>query len=143
MSPKENMRIVRRIYEEVFDRHNLAVIDELYATDFVYHSPGNPDSDREGLKQGFAVYLAAFPDVRMTVEDIFAAEDRVAVRFTARGTHRGEYLGVPPTGRQVTVTAILIHRLVDGKMMEDWEWSDQLGIMQQLGIVSLPQSPAV
>jgi len=139
MSAEENMQIVRRIYEEVFDKHNLAVLDELYATDFVYHSPGNPDLNREGLKQGLSAYVAAFPDVGMTIEDIFAAGDRVAVRFTARGTHQGEYMGVPPTGKQVTITSILIHRLAGGKMVEDWEWEDQLGVLRQLGLVSLPE----
>lgn len=139
MSAEENMQIVRRIYEEVFDKHNLEVLDERYATDFVYHSPGNPDLNREGLKQGLSAYVAAFPDVRMTIEDIFAEGDRVAVRFTARGTHRGEYLGVPPTGKQVTITSILIHRLGGGKMVEDWEWEDQLGVLRQLGLVSLPE----
>ena len=111
MSPEENMCIVRRIYAEVFDRHNLDVINEYYTADFVYHSPGNPDFDRESLKQGLAAYITAFPDVRLTVEDIFAAGDRVAVRFSAIGTQRGEYMDVPPTGKQVTVTSILIHRL--------------------------------
>jgi len=139
MSAEENMRIVRRAYTEVFDRHNLAVVDELYAADFVYHSPGNPDLDREGLKQGFAAYLAAFPDARMTIEDIFAAEDRVAVRFTCHGIHQREYMGIPPSGKQVTMTAILIHRFAGGKWVEDWEWSDRLGVMQQLGVVKLPQ----
>jgi steroid delta-isomerase-like uncharacterized protein len=139
MSAEENMRIVRRIYEQVFDRHNLEVVDELYAANFVYHSPGNPDFDREGLKGAFATYLAAFPDVRMTIEDMFAAGDRVAVRFTCYGTHQGQFMGVPPSGKQVTMTAILIHRLANGKMVEDWEWSDQLGVLRQLGLVSLPQ----
>jgi steroid delta-isomerase-like uncharacterized protein len=135
MSAEENLSIVRRIYTEVFDRHNLAVIDEYYASDFVYHSPGNPDMDREGLKQGFATYLAAFPDVRMTLEDIFAAGDKVAVRFTAPATHTGIFQGVSPTGKQVTISAILIHHLAGGKMVEDWEWSDSLGFMQQLSLI--------
>jgi steroid delta-isomerase-like uncharacterized protein len=138
MSADENMAIVRRIYEQVFDKHNLDVIDELYTSDFVYHSPGNPDFHREGLKQGLGAYVAAFPDVQMTIEDMFAAGDRVAVRFTARGTHQGEYMGVPPTGKQVTVTSILIHRLAGGKMVEDWEWEDQLGVLRQLGLVTFP-----
>ena len=138
MSAEENLAIVRRIYEQVFDKHNLGVIDELYTSDFVYHSPGNPDFDREGLKQGLGAYVAAFPDVRMAIEDMFAAGDRVAIRFTARGTHQGEYMGVPPTGKQVTVTSILIHRLAGGKMAEDWEWEDQLGVLRQLGLVTLP-----
>ena len=137
MSAEENLRIVRQLYKEIFDKHNLAVIDEFYTADFVYHSPGSPDMDRVGLKQGFAAYLAGFPDVRMTIEDVFAAGDKVAVRFTASGTHQGEFMGVPPSGKQVTMTAILIHRLADGKMVEDWEWSDSLGFMQQLGLVSL------
>ena len=95
--------------------------------------------DRVGLKQGFAAYLAGFPDVHMTMEDVFAAGDRVAVRFTCYGTHQGQFMGVPPSGKQVTMTAILIHRLANGKMVEDWEWSDQLGVLRQLGLVSLPQ----
>lgn len=138
-STEENMRIARRVFTEVFDKHNLAVVDELFAADFVYHSPGNPDFDREGLKQGFAAYLAAFPDARMTIEDIFAAGDRVAVRYTCRGAHKGEFMGVPPSGKEVTMSAILIHRLANGKMVEDWEWADNLGFMAQLGIVKLPQ----
>ena len=75
----------------------------------------------------------------MTMEDVFAAGDRVAVRFTACGTHLGEFMGVPPSGKQITMTAILIHRLAGGKMVEDWEWSDSLGFMQQLGLVSMPK----
>ncbi len=138
MSAEENMRIVRHIYEQVFDKHNLGVVDELYTSDFVYQSPGDPDLHREGLKQAFGDYVSAFPDVRMTIEDMFAAGDRVAVRFTARGTHQGEYMGVPPTGKQVTVTSILIHRLAGGRMVEDWEWEDQLGVLRQLGLVTLP-----
>ena len=138
-STEENTRIVRRVFTEVFDKHNLAVVDELFAADFVYHAPGNPDFGREGLKEGFAAYLAAFPDARMTIEDIFAAGDRVAVRYTCRGVHKGEFMGVPPSGKEVTMSAILIHRLANGKMVEDWEWADNLGFMAQLGIVKLPQ----
>jgi steroid delta-isomerase-like uncharacterized protein len=139
MSAEENMRIVRQIYEEVFDKHNLDVLDELYDAEFVYHSPGRPDLGREGLKQGFASELVAFPDTQLTIEDIFAAGDKVAVRFTACGTHQGEYMGIPPTGKQMTMTSILIHRLAGGKMVEDWEWSDQLGVLRQFGLVSLPE----
>jgi steroid delta-isomerase-like uncharacterized protein len=139
MSAEENMRIVRRIYEQVFDKHNLEVFDELYATDFCYHSPAGRDRDRQSLKAAFAAYLAAFPDVRMTIEDMFAAGDKVAVRFAACGTHQSAYLGAPPSGKHVTITAILIHRLAGGKLAEDWEWQDLLGFMQQLGLVSMPQ----
>jgi predicted ester cyclase len=135
MSAEDNIRIIRRIYEQVFDKHNLGVVDEFYTADYVYHGPGFPEFDREGLKNSFAEFLAAFPDVHMSVEDIFAAGDRVASRYVCRGTHQGVFMGIPPTGKQVTGTAILIQRLVDGKVAEDWEWSDGLGFMQQLGLV--------
>jgi steroid delta-isomerase-like uncharacterized protein len=135
MSAEENVAVVRRVYEEVFDKHNVAIVVELYADDFVYHSPGWADLDREGLKRGLAAYLAAFPDAQMIVEDVFGGGDRVASRFTCRGTHRGEYAGVPPTGKQITMTAILTQRFAGGKIAEDWEWSDRLGFMQQLGAI--------
>jgi steroid delta-isomerase-like uncharacterized protein len=139
MSVQENVPLVRRIFDEVFNQHSLAVVDELYAADFCYHAPRLPDLDREDLKQEFSAYLAAFPDTRVSVEDIFGAGDRVATRFTLRGTHQGEYMGVPPTGKPVTLTAILIQRLAGGKVVEDWEWPDNLGFLVQLGVVSLPE----
>lgn len=142
MSAEENMRIVRRAFEEVFDKRNPDAVDELFAADYVFHSPGNPDLNRAEVKQEFAAYLAAFPDLQMTIEDLFAAGDRVASRYTARGTQQGEYMGVPATGKEVTSTSIIIHRLAGGKMVEDWEWNDQLGVMRQLGLVSVLQQRA-
>ncbi len=138
MTADENIEIVRRIFKEVFDLHNVGVVDEFYAPSYVYHSPGEPDSDREGLKQGFTAYLTAFPDAHMVLEDIFAAGDKVASRFNCLGTHRGPYNGIPPTNKQILMSAILIQRLEGGKVVEDWEWGDSLGFMQQLGLISIP-----
>jgi predicted ester cyclase len=84
------------------------------------------------------MYQMAFPDVRMTVEDGFAEGDKVVVRWTGRGAHTGELMGIPPTGKQVTVTGIDVYRVAGGKLVERWGEFDQMGMMQQLGVVPLP-----
>ncbi len=84
------------------------------------------------------MFRNAFPDLHFTVEDMLAEGDRVASRYTARGTHRGELMGLPPTGRQVTEVGIVISRLAEGKLVEDWHSPDNLGLMQQLGVVTFP-----
>jgi steroid delta-isomerase-like uncharacterized protein len=133
---EQNKAIVRRLYEEIWDKGNLAVLDELHAVDAVDHNrpPGLPPG-REGVKQFFRMYLAAFPDVRMVIEDQVAEGDRVVTRWTATGTHKGELMGIPPTGKQVRVSGIDINRLEGGKIIESWGSSDQLGMMQQLGVI--------
>lgn len=137
---EENKAVSRRVIEESFNQGNLAVIDELVAADYVDHNlpPGFPEG-REGFKQLVAMYRAAFPDVQMTVEDVFAEGDKVAFRWTAIGTHQGELMGIPATNKQVTVTGIEIDRLVDGKIVEHWAEFDQMGMMQQLGVIPSPE----
>jgi len=132
--PEENKAIVRRLWEEVLNQRNLSLIDELYATNAIIHEPAAPNlRDPEGFKQFFSTVFAAFPDAHWTVEDMFAEGDKVVSRFTANfGTHKGEFMGIPPTGRQVTITGIVINRFADGKIVEDWESGDFLGFMQQL-----------
>ncbi len=139
MTTEDNMTTIRRICEEAFNKGNLDVIDEVYSANYVYHGPRPPVSDREGFKQGLAAIRVALPDLRITLEDIFASGDKVAFRYTVRGTHQGVFMGVPPTGNSITYTGIVISRLDGGQMVEDWEWSDELGWLQQLGLVSLPQ----
>ena len=92
----------------------------------------------EGYKQFFAMTHSAFPDFHSTLEDMFAEGDKVVQRFTARGTHKGEFMGIPPTGKQVTITGIAIHRITGGKIVEDWVNMDMLGMMVQLGVVPPP-----
>ena len=137
MSPEENKAIVRRFVEAVQNEGDLVALDELAAPDYVNHSapPGVP-ADREGLKQLTAMFRRAFPDGRMTIEDMVAAEDRVATRKTFRGTHRGELIGIPPTGKAVAIGLIDIVRLVDGKVVESWSAADDLGLLQQLGALA-------
>ena len=84
------------------------------------------------------MYLSAFPDLHITVEDMIAEGDKIVARLTMRGTHQGAFLGIPPTGKQVTGTAIDINRITGGKSVEHWNNSDTLGLLQQLGVVPLP-----
>ena len=137
---EENKSISRRVQEEAFNQGNLAVIDELVAADYVDHDlpPGFPEG-QEGFKQLVAMYRAAFPDVQMTIEDVIADGDKVALRWTATGTHQGELMGIPPTNKQVTVTGMDINRLAGGKIAEHWGNFDQMGMMQQLGVIPSPE----
>ena len=135
MSTEDNKAIIRSFYEEVFNQRNLALVDELCTTDHVFHNPPTTLQGREAFKQLLSVYLTAFPDASFTVEDEIAEEDRVASRYTFRGTHQGELMGIPPTGKQVTVTGIIINRMVGGKSAEGWLNFDALGMLQQLGVI--------
>lgn len=116
---EENKRIFRRLLEAL-DTGNLAVADELVSSDFVTHHPRSPDRGRgpEVVRQGAALFRAAFPDLRFTIEDIIAEGDTVAVRWIARGTHNGEYFGIPPTGKAMEFTGIELDRFSHGKVAE-------------------------
>jgi predicted ester cyclase len=139
MSTEENKARVRRLIEEFINKRDLAVADEIFATNFVNHSPAvGTTPDRQGIKQYIAMLHSAFPDFHCAIEDLIAEGDRVVVRLMCRGTHRGDLMGVSPTGRQVDVTAISILHFAGGKVMERWNSTDNLGMMQQLGVVSLP-----
>jgi len=138
MSVEENKALSSR-FAEAWDKKDMAVMDELLATNFV-HRPGPPGAapDREGFKQFTSMLYTAFPDIRFTVEDVVAEGDKVATRATCRGTHKGEYMGIPPTGKQVTWTMIFIRRFEGGKIAEQWTEADMLGLMQQMGVVPSP-----
>ncbi len=141
MSTEENKALSRRLIEEVWNQGNLAVIDELIAPNYVDHDPTGPIQGPEGMKQFVSMYLTAYPDTHFTIEDQIAEGDRVVTRWTARGTHKGPLMGIPPTGKQVTVAGISIDRVVNGKLVEDWTSYDALGMMQQLGVVPAPGQP--
>ena len=136
MSTEENKAILRRWFEEFWDKRNLGAFDEILADNFFYHNapPGIPPG-LEGTRELFTMYQAAFPDARVTVEDMIGEGDRVVTRQTFTGTHRGEMMGIAPTGKQITVTGIAISRIAGGKIAETWEEVDRLGMMQQLGVV--------
>jgi steroid delta-isomerase-like uncharacterized protein len=131
-----NKALLRRFYEELWSKGNLEAIPELVAEDFVDHHPlpGAPPG-REGLAALVTTWRIAFPDMRETVEDLISEGDKVVGRFTMRGTHSGEFLGVPPTGRSVTMGGIDIVRFAGGKIAEFWYGEQLLELMQQLGAV--------
>jgi steroid delta-isomerase-like uncharacterized protein len=128
----------RRLIEESFNNGNLALIDQLVAPDAIDHDPAMPARLRglrgpEVQRQNVQMYRAAFPDVKITVDDVIAAGDKVVVRWHAEGTHRGELEGLAPTGARASVTGIFIDQWKDGKIVESWgEW-DNLGMARQLG----------
>ena len=138
MSTEENKALVRRLIEEAWNEGNLATIDEILSPDYVLHidAPGPPG--REGYKQDVTMHRTAFPDLRFTIEDMVAEGDKVVLRATLRGTHKGEYIGIAPTGKQITLTAISIRRIEGGQIAEEWVELDMLGLMQQLGVVPPP-----
>ncbi len=132
----ENKALVRRVIEEAVNQGNLVVVDQLAASNYVYHEPTAGEvKGPEGLKKLITMYRHAFPDLRMTIDDQIAEGDRVVTRWRARGTHKGELMGVAPSGKPITVTGILITRFANGKFVEEWENYDALGMLRQLGAV--------
>ena len=132
----ENKTILRRFFEEIFNDQNLAVADEIVAIDYINHNaaPGETPG-REGLKQFVAYLHSAAEGIRFVIEDQVAEGEKVVTRWTATATHTGEFAGIPATGKAFSLTAINIHRVVDGQIQEGWlEW-DALGWMQQLGVI--------
>ncbi|HEV8718217.1 MAG TPA: ester cyclase [Candidatus Binatia bacterium] len=129
-------RLIQHFVEEAWNKRNLAVIDEVFTSDAVAHDPAVPAvKDVESIKQFIAAYLTAFPDLQVMVDDLFTTEDRIATRWTARGTHKGEFLGLAPTEKSMAVTGLTIYRLADGKIAEYWANWDSPGLLQQLGTV--------
>ena len=140
MSTEQNKRNVQRWREEIWNKRNLNVIDELAAPDYIGHMAGipGPVRGREALKQLFAAYLAAL-DTHVTTEFLIAEGDMVVVRDTNWVKSTGAFQGIPPTGKEATVTSTDIYRIVDGKIVEQWFEADLTGMRQQLGILPTPE----
>ena len=140
MSTEQNKKVVLRWREEIWNKRNVNIIDELHAPDFVGHYSGvvpGPIRGRESLKQLLAAYLAAF-DIYVTPEFLIAEGDMVVVHDTNRVRHTGQFQGIPPTGKELAITSTDIYRVVDGRIVEQWLETDFTGMMQQLGIASSP-----
>ena len=134
---EENKTIVRRLFEELWNKGNLSVADNLFTPNYDHHDPSTPDFGRgpESEKKRATLYRTAFPDVRLTIEDIIAEGETVMTRWSCRGTHKGDLRGIAPTGKQVNISGVTIARLANGKFVEGWVNWDALGLMQQLGVV--------
>jgi len=140
MSARDLKALTRRFIEE-WNKGKaaaMAVIDEMYATNFVSHG----DEDIRGIKnvkQSTSEEFSAFPDLHLTIDDMVVEGDKVAARITMTGTHKGEYMGAPPTNKKITIRAITIERFAGGKVVEEWGMYDTLSLMQQLGVVPTPK----
>jgi steroid delta-isomerase-like uncharacterized protein len=135
-----NPSLIRQIFEEAFNQGNLVVVGELLSPEHIAHTAfGGTPNGPQGLKWLIVMFRTAFPDLHCTVEDEIREGDRIAAYWTMRGTHKGPFLGNPPTGRPVVAQGIIFARTSNGQMVEDWTLIDQLGILQQLGLV--PPSP--
>ena len=138
MSPQENKRIVRRIYDEVWNERRLEVADELISEGGVNYDTGlaaGPFGPEE-MKGTVRMVTAAFPDNRHEVEEVIAEGDTVVARCTLTGTHKGPFMGIPPTSRRIEVNEIHIYRLEGGKVVEHRVSRDDLGAMRQLGVIA-------
>ncbi len=144
MSTEQNKAVARQLVEEVFNRGNMSKIDEFMAPDFIEREelpPGIP-RDREGVKMLTTMLRSAFPDFKATIDDLLAEGDKVVIRQTWSGTHKGEFMGIPPTGRSVSFGVIDVIRFSGGKVVEHWGLMDSMSLMQQLGAVPAPAQGA-
>ena len=137
---QEYVEIVRRVAEEAWGRGEFDVIDESVADDVVVHNTGAPEDVHgvEAYEALIGTYRTAMPDMEVRIVETVAEGDRVAMRFTTKGTHEGELMGIEPTGTEVEGEGLAIAHFEDGKVVEVWEYADQLDLLQQLGVVELP-----
>jgi steroid delta-isomerase-like uncharacterized protein len=139
MAVEENKVVVRRFIEEIFVKGNVDAVDRFATADFAPHSWPSVAPGAENLKQAVKRVSAGLTGVSMKIEDMIAEEDRVAVRLTARATHQGEFMGLPATGKDYTISETHIFHMRDGKVADHWRDADMLGLMRQLG--ALPEPP--
>ncbi len=140
MTTDQNKTIVRRYYDEVLNGRTVSVLDEIAAEDYVENDPfPGQGNGREDLKRRATGLITAFAPSTFTIEDIVAEDDRVAVRWRCKGTHSGEFMGMPPTHRSYEIAGIDFHRLANGRLAEHWHVVDQLSQLQQLGVLPSPQ----
>jgi steroid delta-isomerase-like uncharacterized protein len=134
---ENNKAVVRRLLDEVWNKGNLSLVDELFTPTFEFHDASTPDLGRgpESEKKRVALYRNAFPDLRITIEDMIAEGETVVTSWTCRGTHKGVLSGIAPTGKQITISGITVGRFAHGKIAQGYANWDALGMMQQLGVV--------
>ncbi len=133
-----NAKVMRRLVEEVINNGDYASLGELVHSDYVHRSPGEEMHGPEALKALFESYRSAFPNLSARIEDLVVSDDKAVIAFTLTGTHSGDFMGIPPTGKEIVVHAMVLSRFRQGKIAEEWELVDMLTMLRQLGVVSLP-----
>ena len=136
----ETMKLVSRIPDEIWNKGELTACDEVFSPGYVGHLPFNDVHGPEQFKGLVAAFRSAYPDVHLTVDDLFIVGDRVAMRWTSRGTHLGSMMGAPPSGNKIEIMGISLFRVEDGQIAEEWEGFDTLKMMQQIGAIPTPTS---
>jgi steroid delta-isomerase-like uncharacterized protein len=141
---EQNANVVRRLIEDVWNKRNIEVVETLLTPDTRIYDPNTPEvgSGPEAYRKVFALYTNAFPDVRLTINDLIDGGDKVVVRWNAKGTHSGNLGDIAPTNRQLDITGTTTFRVTNGKIAEQWLNWDALGMLQQLGVVPKTQTPA-
>jgi steroid delta-isomerase-like uncharacterized protein len=129
---QQNKTLARRWFDDLFSRGDLAAANEILSADFVDHLPRGDERGLEELKHYVTMYRSAFPDIQDTVEEVVAEGDKVVVRWTSRGTHQGDFMGVAPTGKHVTFTGMRLFRIAENKIVESWVNIDERGLQEQL-----------
>ena len=143
MTNADKATVHRRYNDEIINQGALDLVDVIFTPNYVDHLAGGPDiPGPAGLKQFLGMFRRAFPDAQFTVEDRVVEGDRIAVRWRMQGTHQGEFQGIPPTGKAVTVSGIAIHRFAGDQIQESWDSYDALGLLQQLGAIPAPGQAA-
>jgi predicted ester cyclase len=134
---QQNATAIRRLISEVWNRRQFDVIDELFAPGATIFESGTalPTRGPDGVKQGIGAFCAAFPDIRIEIDDLIDAGEKVVLRWSSVGTHQGEFQGISPTNRKVTANGIAIYRFAEGKVAEEWMNTDSLGVLKQLGVI--------
>jgi len=131
----ENKAVVQRMFDEIINAHSVSRAEDFYDPNFVHHTLPPPFSrDLDGLKQYASEYFQACPDLHVTIDHMIAEGDWVTTHFTSHGTHQGELMGIPATGKEFTFSGVFTSRIVDGRFVEDWSYADDLGLLQQLGV---------
>ncbi len=130
---EQNEALIRQVLELINDR-NLDAAFELYAPDYIYHGPGGQElRGRDAIRGLWAVFLTGFPDLHSTVDDVISEGDKLVLRWTVQGTHTGEFLGIPPSNKQMSLPVTEIFRIADGQLVEAWDQYDRLDLMEQIG----------
>lgn len=145
MTTEQNKAVCRQVFDDLLVEGKLAAADEVFSSDYLHHLPSSQGPERRGLeavKEFLSIYRTAFPDLRFAIEHEIAEGDTVVTHWVFRGTHRGDLMGIPPTGKQITVEGATIDRVANGKIVETWDLWDTLGMLQQLGLIPTEEHAA-
>jgi steroid delta-isomerase-like uncharacterized protein len=142
MSMENREVLVRRVLT-LIDERRLDEAFDLYSADYVYHGPGGQElRGRESIRQLWELFLAGFPDLQSTVDDVITSDDKLVLRWTLRGTHKGEFLGVAPSNKQIVLPIVEIFRIEDGQLVEAWDQYDRLHLLEQIQAAPTPAAVA-